>query len=50
MHIPAKYEFSGPKNSKNRPSKIREKSKKIEKSPKLLKKSRFFINNSAKKW
>jgi hypothetical protein len=29
----SKYEFSGPKNSKNRPSKIREKSKKIEKTP-----------------
>jgi hypothetical protein len=33
MHIPAKYEFSGPKNSKNRPSKIHENPKKIEKSP-----------------
>jgi hypothetical protein len=31
--MPAKYKFYGPKNSKNRPSKIHEKPKKIEKTP-----------------
>jgi hypothetical protein len=43
MHIPAKYEFSGPNNPKNRPSKIRENPKKIEKSPIFLKNQDYLL-------